>query len=428
MPRRHDARLVLWLVTGLVQILLLLTSSRAEAQVVFRASAGGGGEQGPAANAAPPKLAEQPMARMWYSRVTMQDAFAYMRDVSSELGIRQTLFVTPSGAPGRPMEGGGDAEVQLKGTLVYLTKGMVPVPVTISFRRVADEKEFRRLVLESRASFGDAATMVGSGDKYEVRMQVQQLLTSPQPAGEGGEDSQAARPRATIAIRIDSSGGNSGDGDAPRGLPAGDVGQISVLDLSTFYRFHDGIVYESQSPALHTMQLPKTASLTPRATEESLDFFADIDLSQIPRAFREVFWNTVKSQAGTFLQQYDDEPDEEYALRRRTGEFSLELTRAAILDVDRIRLSMKFARDGEPVRLELTVDAREDSNLAQQLGKVSGGVSRFQALRKQPSPLTIASAWQMPDNFVALLKVYAIGARRRHLAGCRQRRRPGVSR
>lgn len=382
----------------------------ANAQVVIRGrtGSGAGAQAMQGAEVGKRKFADKPLARIWHSKINMTNTLAYMQKVSQEMDIKGSqIMMMP---PGADRLGGAEGtqaapKQELKGMLVYMAKGLIPSVETFSFKRVADEKEFRKLVLQAKAMWGKQAKLTGSKDRYEVSVDMQQLVSgagTPDP-GEDGDEETDGESGGRVAISFSFKAGSDSE-EMPEGI-AEPMGDFEMLSVSTFYRYYDGIMFESTAPELHEMKLPKQADLTLRRAENALDLYADVDLSQIPPAFKEIFWATIKSKANSMLQQYDEEPDEEYRFRKSSGDLSLELTRTAIMDLDRVRLSLKFAEgENKPLQADLIVDARKNSNLAKQLGQVSRGVSRFDALREQDSPMTVASAWQMPNNFRTVVK------------------------
>ncbi|MFK7820704.1 MAG: hypothetical protein AB8G99_18445 [Planctomycetaceae bacterium] len=398
------------LLLSIVACVLLGSYETADAQIRIRSSTtqrGPDGQviQGPKVGER--KFGDKPVARVWHSKINAANGFQYIQKVSRELEIKQSPFMMiPPGAgdvAGPAMSGLGAKRQELKGVLVYLAKGLIPIPASINFKRIANEKEFRKEVMAAKAMWGDAAQLIGKGNKYEVKVDLGQMANSapaPKDSDDSKKDGEPAEggTRAVIAF---SARVGSGDGAGePTELPEG----IELGPMSTFYRYNDGIMFDSQAPELHDMRLPKIEDLTLKREQDALDLYADVDLSQVPQAYKEIFWNAIKVKANAFLQKYDEEPDEEYAVRKASGQFSMELTRAAILDVDRIRLSLTFVKGEEPLNLDVVVDARKNSNLAKQLGAVSRGVSGFNSLRKKKSPMTIASAWQMPQNFRNMAK------------------------
>lgn len=386
---------------------LLVLTECATAQVVIRGSSRGGGSTGPGQEIGKRKFADKPVARVWYSKLSGQSAFQYMRNVGEEMGIQSMFMMLPADVGRVATPGMLRSDGELKGMLVYLTKGLIPLPETLNFRRVRDEAEFRKLVLERKNQFGEVAELIGAKDRYEVKVNFQQMVSGLQPPDrKEPADGEEARPRGAIAfsVRIGSTTPADASDKPSDSDDAESSAEMQLASMSTYFRFHDGIMFESRAPELHEMRLPDLDALTLKKKQRALDLYADIDLSQIPEAFKQIIWGTLATKANAFLQQYDGEPDEEYALRKKSGDYSLALAKAAVLEVDRIQLSLSFASDKEPLRASLVVDARKNSNLAKQLGEVSGGVSGFGALNRHDAPLTISSAWQMPENFRALLK------------------------
>ena len=360
----------------------------ARAQVVFRS--GGAQDQGPR------KIDDKPMARIWFSRISNQSWINYTRKVSEEMGQKSNSMImlgnlgSPDGPEDRPRQ-------ELKGGLAYLTKGLIPVPVWIQFKRVADEAAFRKEVMAMKTRWGGADTkLIGKGDRYALEVTFQQMIASSPPkdaAKKNGDKGE--RPAYSFSVRVGTS--SSSDEIKPEEL------ESIVSSMTTYFRYHDGVMFEANAKELHTMKLPSLGDLTLKKKQDALDLYADVDLSRIPEAYRRTFWRAAEFKANSLLQQADEEPDEAYAVRRRSGELSMAIAKAAMLDLDRVRVSLSFADDEEPLKLDVVADARDNSNLAKQLGAVSGGVSRFEALRQKSSPLTVASAWQMPENVRNLL-------------------------
>ena len=376
-----------------VALLIVVTSlglrQSAQAQVVFRSA--GGKDQ------APRKLDDKPLARIWYSRISNQAWMDYSRKVSQEMGQKSNSMIMLGnfGSVGQPKQ---KQQQELKGGLAYLTKGLVPLPVWIEFKRVKDEAAFRKEVMARKSMWGGAETkLTGKEDRYALEVNFRQLVTGPPPKTDEPKDDGDDGERKSYSISIRVGASTTSEPVDPEALEA-----ISS-SMTTYFRYHDGVMFEASAKELHTMKLPSVGDLTLRKKQDALDLYADIDLSRIPELYRMTIWKTAEAKANSLLQQADEEPDEVYAVRKRSGELSMAIARAAMMDLDRVRVSLSFAKGEEPLRLDVVADARDNSNLAKQLGAVSGGVSRFEALRRKASPLTVASAWKMPEGVRNLL-------------------------
>ncbi len=383
--------------TTVLAILLVTASSNqaARAQVVVR-SGGAAGQK----NQGPRKLDDKPMARVWYSKISAMGWGQYNSKVAREMGIQGGASFSIGGPTSPNPE--PPPKQELKGMLVYLVKGLVPAPVNIEFRKVDDHAAFMKEVLarKSQWSFAAEAKLSGRENKYKLEVDVAQMTQLPRPPkGDDGKEGEGETRSVAISVRIGGPPGGAAVDDDSADPGAG----LLPTTMTTYFRFKDGVMFESTAPELHDMKLPVPKDLALRGKEAALDLYADVDLTRIPTAYRRVFWKTAEVQANSLLQQMDDETDEIYAVRKRGGELSMAITKAAMLDVDRVQVSLSFAKGDEPLKLNVIADARKNSNLMKQLGQVSRGVSRFESLRRKRSPLTIASAWQMPEGMRKLL-------------------------
>lgn len=367
---------------------ILTTMPRsAVAQVVIRS---GGGDQ----DHGPRKLDDKPMAKVWYSRISGESWVEYTRKVSEQMGQKTNAMIS-LGSPMTSDAKQPSIQKELKGGLAYLTKGFVPVPVWITFKRVADETAFRKIVMARKAMWRDQGELTGKGDRYALKVEFSHMVPKQAESKPGSDGEKPRRGSISLSVKIGSSG--SAEPVKPQEM------EKMLSSMTTYYRFKDGVMFESSAQELHEMKLPAVGDLTLKSKQEALDLYADVDLSRIPEVYRRTFWKTAEFKANSLLQQGDEEPDEVYAVRKRSGELSMAIAKAAMLDLDRVRVSLSFADGDKPLKLDIVADARQNSNLAKQLGGVSGGVSRFESLRRKSSPLTVASAWQMPENVRNLL-------------------------
>jgi hypothetical protein len=335
--------------------------------------------------------------RVWHTKVRMEDGFKYMNSVREELEIPASpITMIMSGnmdmGPGRFRQPNDDAaEIEMKGTLFFLQlTPEVSLNNPISFELVGDQEAFTAAVNEQGSMMGPACEIIGEDDRYEVKLDFAKLATAaaqPQPVQDDSEPGEKKTTRS-MSIVVTSSISTTEDGSAPAAIPT---------SMSTYFRYVDGIMYSSRSKAVFTIELPTREGLKLSDEDAGHDVYADFDLTQIPANMKQAFWTALEGQASVFLQRFDNEAEGEYSLRRILAEGRLELLQRALFDIDRARLSLKFAADGEPIVSQLRISARENSALASVLGVISQSGSQHAVLQDEDSPLVLSSAMVIPD-------------------------------
>jgi hypothetical protein len=340
------------------------------------------------------------VGKIWHAKVGMSDSFRFMKSVQDAMGLEQgsMVMMMPPGARrlGGPMmslgNGGPDAAVpELKGTLIFLqTAPVANLDSSFAFELVGSHDEFVKRLKAHASQMGPAAELIGKDDRYEVKLTLKQLMAGPPPQPEGGDDDEPQVTRTfSIVIQADSAGSLSGKPGAPPAPPR---------SISTYYRYVDGIMYSSSLDIVHTVDLPTQENLKLDESESQNDLHADFDLSEIPIALKRAFWNALEASAGTWLQRFDDEAPGEYSLRRSVGEGRLELIRAGLFDVERVRFSLKLPQDDEQqVVANLRVTARDGSQLARTLDQLGRQRSQLSALQDESSPLVVSSSILIPE-------------------------------
>ena len=356
------------------------------------------------------------VGKVWHTRIDFGQSFQFLRSISEELGIPQSPIVM-MGGPGRigmamnTLQGPGairlpqkttsdnaaDAEpVDMKGTLFLLqTLPTVNLDNQVSFRFIGSDDEFFKAVTEAKNQMGAAAELIGEGHFYEVNFA--KLMNSPQIAqSEPGEDGAAPKQTQTFSIVISSKVENS-DAD-PNSDAAAPAPPSMPTSMSTYYRYFDGIMYACRSSILEHIDLPNRESLKQNDEEAANDLYADFDLTEVPAELKRVFWSAVESQAGVFLQRFDNEAEGDYSLRRVMSEGRLEILRAIMFDVDRARFSLVLPKtESDPIILRLNVSARDNSLLAATLAELGRNPSQLNVLQDEESALVIVSSLSLPD-------------------------------
>ncbi len=332
--------------------------------------------------------------KVWHTNVRMEDGFKYMGKVREELGIPSSpVMMMMTGqvdmGPRRLRKpGAAAADVEMKGTLFFLQlTPEVSLNNPISFELVEDLDSFTQLVTEQRDSLGEAAELIGSDDRYEVKLDFEKLASgigAPAPADGKGEKGKTKSFSIVISSSVTANGPDGAKVAPPKAM-------------STFYRYVDGVMYSSRSKALFSVELPAKEELKLTDDDAGHDVYADFDLTQIPADMKNTFWSALESQAAVFLQRFDNEAEGEYSLRRILAEGRLGVLQRALFDIDRARFSLSLAGDGKPIVSQLRITARENSSLAAVLGVLSHSGTQHAALSDEQSPLIVSTTTVVPE-------------------------------
>lgn len=342
------------------------------------------------------------IGKVWHTRVPFHESFQYLNQLREELEMPQSplIMMMPAkmalgpGALKKPVD---DSAPEMKGTLFFLQT--VPVPSLnnpISFELIGDQADFAKRMLAQKNAMGAASELIGGDDRYEVKLNFGKMIAAAAPpdgSDKGGADGEGKPQVRSFAITIQADVG-SGDPDSKSAPPNFKPRQ----SISTFYRYVDGIMYSSSTSALHKIELPNRKSLLLNEEEATNDLYADFDFREIPIELKRAFWTTLEATASTWLQKFDNEATGDYSFRRAIGEGRLELLKAALFDIDRLRFSLNLSTDGvAPIVSKLKVTARENSPFALALEVLGRSSSQLDVLRDDSSPLVVSSTVNLPE-------------------------------
>ena len=374
-------------------------ASQSHAQVSFRSTRVSSSPNGNLVIKPATEFGGEPFAKVWYAKnVNMGQFMGYMQQAGKDLGIKQNglfMMAGPMLSRAVPMNQSGHDE--MKGVLWYLVTKPESSFASVSFQKVADEKEFHKIVLQQSQRYGDMAKLTGGDDKYAVRVSFKNVSFS----SVGTDPSKLSKGEKGTGVRLGVAISISSDGSSPNikeiSPDAMKQMQIDIPDQVTYYRFYDGVMYTSSAPALNEAKLPKLGDVKISRENSQQDIFADVDFTKIPKDLKETAWNTFRTQAGTYLQKYDNEADEEYSIRRAFGEGRMDLVKAAIFDIDHAKFAFRAASGDEPIQASLRIEARKGSELAGQLKDLNDQKGRLASLNNEQSPLLVSSTFTIPE-------------------------------
>ena len=386
---------------------------------------------------APP--ANQPIAILrsgGFNTTTAEDYFGKLRD---DLGVGNKLASQMEHNKDNPLASKLDKPVS--GLLVYLSPGLLPSVEQIQFSEVADHEEFVRLINARSSLTGATAKLEGSGDLYSLvvtntwRDDYEEILPASntkvveEPPGGPGSPKDAANdpaiavdedaPATTNSVTISIGGSTTGAGVVVGSVNSNDEGKVIEENgkkfreysstNTSYFRYHDGFLFESRTNALHKMNLPSGDSLRQM---ENADVGGEVVFhpDRIPMGVRMLGWNALSTAAGAELQQRDEEPEQEYAVRRSAGDAGLALIRSAMFDTEKVSTWIKVPFDENPVQGEFRINARRNSDLGRTLREVSSPERRFAPILNDDAAATVYLAAHLPEEWRNVVTAYLASA------------------
>ncbi len=379
-----------------------------------------------------PRLAEQPIVVVRYGGLYAKSTEAYFRKLRDDLGIGSAINDALNSDELKASV--TKRENPASGALLYLGEGLLPSVEQVQFSEVVDHAEFVRLINTRSESAGPVSKLDGSGDLYSMVLtntwRVEENLIQSVSSSEVIEEPAATadNPIAeNVEIGIDetppSSSGNvtiSPGASSGTGIFIGSHSDQSEGKLieengkkfreyssqsTSYFRFHDGFMFESQTKALHTMKLPPGDSLRQM---DNADVNGEVLFhpDRIPMGLRMLGWNALSTAAGAELQQRDEEPEQEYAVRRSAGDAGLALIRSAMFDTEKVSTWLKLAFEESPVQGEFRISSRNNSDLGRTLGELSAAERRFAPILNDDAAATVHLAAQLPEEWRNVVSAY----------------------
>ena len=368
-----------------------------------------------------PQLAEQPVFVARFNGWNQKGFEAYIRELNNDLQVGKNLTEAIDKNPNN--DAVAPVEAPATGFLVYLAKGLIPSVEQIQYSEVGSLEEFEKAVREQKKLFGEMASLDGSNEKYKI---VQTVLSRIDITDKSTEVSNSPEASGIKVKQVSSSKTDATTTDDEPDVPEAQQTRIMLGPLgfssssvendgkiveengrryrdnsyktTTWFRYHDGFMFTGTSNALWEMN-PPTAELLRDQNNADLNGHLAFYPDRIPEGFRQLAWNALNTTIGTELQQGDDESSEDYLMRRTSGEAGLALIQATMFDTQEVSAWMKFASGDEPVRGELKINARNNSNLGKSLREFAAANSRFAPILKDDAAATVHIAFNLSDDW-----------------------------
>lgn len=341
------------------------------------------------------RLAEKPVVLVRNNGINSRSAIEYAQSVGKELDVGNAAF--------RMLESQDVQEMLTKhpnpasGLMIYMVQGLIPAAEQITFSEVVDQAEFDRILRAQSARMGPNGTLEGGDGQYKQVISNswrEDITDQPQPA--------ETNNTVTVQVGVGTSSGgisvsNGMSRDAKIIEENGRRYREHSFTYTQYFRFHDGFMFSSSYEDLFTADLPSRETLL-GGSETGLDAELQVYPDRIPVGFKHLFWSTISAGAGANLQQRDEEDELDYKVRRSAGDVGLAVLKTVLFDTEMISGSLRLAHDDQPVRGELKLATRDNSNFAKDLGELAKAQSRFAPVLSDDAAATVHLAVKLSDG------------------------------
>lgn len=345
------------------------------------------------------QLAEQPVLILRNDGITARSVMEYVQSVGRDHEIGESILAA--------MEQQNLDEMLSQhpdpaaGTMVYMVQGLVPAIEAIEFQQVIDQAEVERMLRARTQQMGTNGSFEGSDGQYT------QVFTNTWRTDITGQpESDDDQTTVSVQVGLGSQSGvqmSSGVDQNARIIEEnGRTYREQTFKITQYFRYHDGFLFTSNYADLFTTPLPDRELLLGGAgsgPDAELQFFPD----RVPVGFKHLFWGTIQATAGAELQQRDEEDDVDYQLRRTGGDLGLAILQTVLFDTEFVAGSLRLADSSQPVRGELKLSARQNSNFAKDLGELADVRSRFGPILSDDAAVTLHLAAKLSDGSRAFL-------------------------
>lgn len=195
------------------------------------------------------------------------------------------------------------------------------------------------------------------------------------PVDDIGELSQTA---ATVGAQIDAVPGEEGFYEL---TPRNGVKQFILLE--------DGYAYVGASRESVDRYFARPESFA-GALSNRYDICISANLAKTSKEVRKLVLATIKSSSQASMQQRDEEPEAAYQVRRAGAESNFRFIENLLTDGEELTLGFKVDPEKQHAFLELVVRAKPDSGFATELLNAAGKPSHFRAAIDESVPLSFS--------------------------------------
>ncbi len=326
------------------------------------------------------RIAEKPIGVGYLRDLNQVAMFEYMQNLAKRLEVGKTMFQT---IPVDQLDAfKSEVEVPIMGSSWYMVQGLLPSYEVVYFQQVVDAADAKRMVNARTKMYGQNSKVETGGDG-QYKLVNRNSWTRDVPAGQTAEEYVEQINKNTI------NGNRSYSNSAKIVEEDGKQKIEQTWSMTEFFRYHDGLLFNTSFEELWEMDLPTRESLTSSISSNN-DVGVEAFFDRIPMGIKQLGWNMLNSTAGTQMQRRDDELQTTADLRKSSFDFGLAVVKAVMFDVQETNGWVRFANDQEQaIRAELNFDARRNSGLTKQLDELSSGNARFAAILNDDAAATL---------------------------------------
>ncbi|HVJ86560.1 MAG TPA: hypothetical protein VM452_13005 [Caulifigura sp.] len=170
-------------------------------------------------------------------------------------------------------------------------------------------------------------------------------------------------------------------------MPRGQDKQIAI--------FTDGLMYMSPSEVLINDQLPDPIRLS-ETLSSRYDIALSLRINSVPPLLRDVFVTFLRTTTQAEMQRRDGEGEGEYRFRKANAQSTMEALEILLTQVDDITIGWDSNEELKKAVLEISVQAKPDSDAAKDIKDMAGRPSMFHIAQEDTGkPLTLSASWKL---------------------------------
>ena len=348
------------------------------------------------------EIHDKPVAVM-VNRVTERDVIDYFRSLSQKMEVGEETLSFYDFASRQAFKSTLDRPVG--GTMLFLTKGLIPSVTTMRFYQLADEQEYAKRIAFRKRHANDGMTIEGAGTRHKTESQFisRELIPDAPGTDDGVTPSNFEESTATQSVTV-----GFGTATGPT-LQFHNLSNSEIVEedgkkyrqttytSEQYLKYNDQLMYSGDSKAVWDAELPGLNGILSEVNGD-FDLGAEIYLERVPVGLRTLGWSMLSATLGTQMQKRDDESDYDYELRSSSGKLALAIARAAIFDAQHIHSKVTLADEKQPLLANLAMEVSSNSALAKQLADLSSARSRFAPIVNDGAAMTLHTAFKLPPE------------------------------